>query len=56
MNNQNVESIVAEEKREYFKQWRANNKDKIKKYNANYWRKRALTRGAATNNISEGEK
>lgn len=28
-------------KREYQKVWRANNKDKIKQYQAKYWNKRA---------------
>lgn len=32
---------AAAAKREYMKKWRANNKDKIKKYNANYWNKKA---------------
>ena len=25
--------------REYFKKWRAKNKDKVKKYNMSYWQK-----------------
>ena len=30
-----------EERRRYYKKWRAENRDKIKKYNANYWQRRA---------------
>ncbi|MBQ8891283.1 MAG: hypothetical protein IJ068_00250 [Bacilli bacterium] len=26
-------------KREYFKNWRKNNKDKVKKYNEKFWKK-----------------
>lgn len=28
-------------KREYYKKWRANNKDRIKDYNSKYWKKKA---------------
>ena len=31
---------------EYMRQWRANNKDKVKQYNQNYWTKRALKQQA----------
>lgn len=36
-----VEQLAAEEKREYFRQWRAANKEKVKKHNATYWQRRA---------------
>ena len=46
-------AAVTEAKREYFKQWRANNKDKVKEYNKKYWEKRAAKKqaeqGAAVN-------
>ena len=29
-------------RREYYKKWRSNNKDKIKEYNKRYWEKKAL--------------
>lgn len=32
---------VKEVKQEYFRNWRKNNKDKVKKNNANYWKKKA---------------
>lgn len=28
-------------KREYFKNWRKNNKDKVKKHNETFWKKQA---------------
>ena len=36
-----VEELIAEERKAYFKEWRAKNKDKVKKHIENYWRKRA---------------
>lgn len=36
-----IEEIAREERLAYFKEWRANNKDKVKKHNQTYWQKRA---------------
>ena len=36
-----LDQLAREERKEYFKIWRAKNKDKSKKYNAAYWEKRA---------------
>ena len=36
-----IEERMLEERKAYFKQWRANNRDKIREHNQNYWRKRA---------------
>ena len=44
MNNKqqkSIEEIAREERLAYFREWRANNKDKVKKHNATYWEKRA---------------
>ena len=41
MLDKNLEEIARQERLEYFRQWRANNKDKVKKHNATYWQKRA---------------
>lgn len=35
MNSVNIE------RREYYRQWRAKNKDRVREYNARYWAKRA---------------
>lgn len=42
MNSKNDEKLPLETqvKRLYFKDWRQNNKDKIKKYNQKFWQKR----------------
>ncbi len=47
-----IENLTPEEKQElakkartdYYKQWRKENKERIKKYNVNYWTKKALER------------
>ena len=40
-NQKTVEEIAREERLAYFRNWRANNKDKVKRHNATYWQKRA---------------
>lgn len=39
---ENIDELIKEEKRKYYKNWRKNNKDKIKKHNKDYWEKRAM--------------
>ena len=39
-----MEQKALELRREYLRQWRAANKDKVKKYNATYWEKKAQER------------
>ena len=46
MNSVNIE------RREYYRQWRAKNKDRVREYNARYWAKRA-ERSAQRQNESE---
>ena len=31
---------IKKAKKEYYKKWRENNKEKVKKHNENYWKKR----------------
>lgn len=38
----NVDELVKKERREYYRKWRAANKDKVRENNARYWKKRAL--------------
>ena len=33
--------LFREEKINYFRKWRAENKDKVKKHNENYWKRKA---------------
>ena len=42
MDNKETSEAVKNAQREYFKQWRAANKDKVRQYNKNFWEKRAL--------------
>ena len=37
----NLEELARFERLDYFKQWRAANKDKVKRHKENYWRKKA---------------
>lgn len=41
MRDTALREIIRQEKKEYFKAWRAANKDKVAGYNRNYWQKRA---------------
>lgn len=43
-NQKSIEEIAREERLAYFREWRANNKDKVKKHNATYWQNRAKRR------------
>ena len=35
------ESVAVELRKEYHREWRKNNKDKVAEYNRNYWMKKA---------------
>lgn len=41
MVKKQLDKAAAEARKEYFREWRKKNSDKVKKYNENYWRKRA---------------
>ena len=44
MEKQNIDEVVKNERREYYRKWRAANKDKVRQHNRNYWKKRAMKR------------
>lgn len=44
------EAEIRQLKREYEKQWRAKNKDKVKAKNQRYWRKKAAALAAEQSN------
>jgi len=44
-----IEELAKKERNAYIKKWRSKNKEKIKIYNANYWRRRAEKRMAERN-------
>lgn len=44
MSNTSMEELIVQERKAYFKEWRAKNKDKVRKNNQNYWKKRVEKR------------
>ncbi|MDR0616628.1 MAG: hypothetical protein LBG29_07465 [Synergistaceae bacterium] len=42
--NKTIEELAAEERKEYFKAWRAANKEKTAEHRRRYWEKKALER------------
>lgn len=41
MNTKNLDEKVKEAQREYMRQWRAANREKVRANNARYWKRRA---------------
>lgn len=41
MNTNELSEQAKKSRNDYYRQWRANNKDRIREYNARYWAKRA---------------
>jgi hypothetical protein len=41
MTKEELEQLAAEERRKYYREWRAKNKDKVKKYNEQRWIRKA---------------
>lgn len=41
MGNQLLNATAAEVRKEYFREWRKKNKDKVKQHNQNYWLRKA---------------
>lgn len=46
------EVAIIEARKEYYKNWRAKNSDKVKQYNRRYWERKAAARAAS---IQAGE-
>ncbi len=36
-----IDKAITEARREYFRKWRKNNPDKVRKHNESFWRKKA---------------
>lgn len=49
MDSKKLKELVINERKEYFRNWRANNKDKVRQHNKNYWERRVLKK------LSEGD-
>lgn len=41
-----LEERAAEERREYYRKWRAKNKDKVRENNRRYWERRVAKKAA----------
>jgi hypothetical protein len=41
------ESVIVEARKEYYRKWRAANKDKVKQHNRRYWEKKAAELAAS---------
>ena len=41
MESNTLSETAAEVRKKYFRDWRAKNKDKVKKHNQNYWERKA---------------
>lgn len=41
----NAEEAARQVRNAYYRQWRANNRDKVKRYNADYWARKAAKNG-----------
>ena len=42
LTDEQLEELAREKQREYLREWRKKNPDKVKEYNQRYWRRRAL--------------
>jgi hypothetical protein len=50
MKTEDIERLAAEERKAYFKAWRAANKEKTAEHRRHYWEKKALERLNAEQN------
>jgi hypothetical protein len=50
MSNLTVKELAAQERKEYFRAWRAANKEKTAEHRRRYWEKKALERLNVANN------
>lgn len=55
MTNQEMDELIAQERRAYQKEWRAKNKDKVRQYNRNFLMKRAAARLAEQQKVTDDE-
>ena len=42
LTDKEIQELAREKQREYLREWRKKNPDKVKEYNQRYWRKKAL--------------
>lgn len=49
-----LEEEAAEQRRQYYREWRATHKDAVKRHNQTYWRRRAERAAAARKEAEDG--
>lgn len=54
MTNSDLDILAREKRREYYRQWRAKNKDKIHQYNQRYWARKATEQRKETEVTENG--
>ena len=52
MAEMTLEERAREERREYFRQWRARNPEKVRENNRRYWEKRAAMKAQKEQDVS----
>ena len=53
MSDKNLSDAAKEARREYFREWRRKNPDKVREKNRRYWEKRAAERKEADNDAKK---
>lgn len=48
-----IDQLARAERLAYLRAWRAKNKDKVKKHNSNYWKRRAEKKLLESNNSND---
>lgn len=51
-----IEELERQSKREYYKKWRAEHKENVKRHNQNFWRKKALIAAQQNKEEENGQK
>ena len=52
MDKSIVDKLAVQERREYMRQWRSDNKERVKKHQQDYWRRKAAAKIANTERVT----
>ena len=55
LTDEQIKELAREKQREYLREWRKRNPDKVREYNERYWRRRALRELKENNMISKDD-
>ena len=56
MDKGRVNDAAAEARREYYRKWRARNRERIKQYNRDYWQRKVDANGGVDDDRKPDEK